>query len=47
MWLKLGLITTLDMTDHFSVLDNYLFTFVYAMSKFWMATFDTLGIEKY
>ena len=45
MWLKLGLITTSDMTDNFLVLDNFLFTFVYAMSKLWVATFDTLIIE--
>ena len=33
------------MTDGFSVLVDFFFTFVYAMNKIWVATFDHLKTE--
>ena len=40
------MIKKLDMTDGFSVLDDFLFTFVYAMNKFLAAIFDLLETER-
>ena len=41
------MIKKLDMTDGFSVLDDFLFTFVYAMNKFLAAIFDLLETERW